>query len=109
MEGTIRRIAAFIDHPVTDGEVARVAAEVNFSNMKKKALAADIKTSDDEPSFFAGGNTSFIFKGTNGRWREVLTEQDLDLYEAAKNQLLSPDCARWLEQGGALPGSSPAG
>jgi aryl sulfotransferase len=109
LEGTIRRIAAFIDHPVTDGEVARVAAEVNFSNMKKKALAADIKTSDDEPSFFAGGNTSFIFKGTNGRWREVLTEQDLDLYEAAKNQLLSPDCARWLEQGGALPGSSPAG
>ena len=102
LEGTIRRIASHIDHPVTDEEVSRIAAEVNFSNMKKKAVEMDENPPEDEPQFFTGGNASFIFKGTNGRWRDVLSDEDLDLYEAAKERVLSPDCAQWLEQGGQV-------
>jgi len=55
---------------------------------------------------FKGGSDAFIFKGTNGRWRDVLTSEDLALYEAAKKRVLTPDCARWLEQGWRAGGTS---
>jgi len=50
---------------------------------------------------FKGGAQTFINKGTNGRWRELLNEADLALYEATMARTLSPDCARRLEQGSA--------
>ena len=51
---------------------------------------------------FIGGAKTFIFKGTNGRWRGVLTDSDLDLYRAAVARELTPDCAAWLEAGGGI-------
>jgi len=104
LPGTIRRIADWIGHSVSATDVDRVAGEVNFASMKKKAIQADESATDDEPQVFAGGNAAFINKGTNGRWREVLTESDLALYEAAKSRVLSPDCAEWLEKGGEVAG-----
>jgi aryl sulfotransferase len=50
---------------------------------------------------FEGGGDAFIYKGTNGRWKDVLDEDDLALYEQAMAKTLPPDCARWLEQGGS--------
>jgi len=100
--GTIRRIAGWIGHPVSDEEVQRVADEASFASMKKKAIKADEEAGSEEPQFFAGGNASFINKGTNGRWRDVLTEEDLVLYEDTKARVLAPDCANWLENGGWL-------
>ena len=44
---------------------------------------------------------SFFFKGTNGRWVDVLTPEDLELYEQARQRVLSADCAEWLEKGGS--------
>jgi aryl sulfotransferase len=102
LEGSIRRIADFIGQAVTDAEIARVANEVHFGNIKKKAIEMDKKPVVDEPQFFAGGKASFIFKGTNGRWKEALTEDDRALYEATKKRILSADCADWLEQGGQV-------
>ena len=102
LEGTIRRIAGWIDLPVTDDEITRVAAEANFASMKNKALAMDADPDPQEPQYFAGGNASFIFKGSNGRWRDVLTVEDLELYEAAKRRVLEADCASWLETGGPV-------
>lgn len=45
------------------------------------------------------GLATFIFKGTNGRWKDVLTENELAMYERAKARVLTSDCAAWLEQG----------
>ena len=48
---------------------------------------------------FDGGGGSFINKGTNGRWKDVLSADEIakaDLI-AAKN--LTPDCAHWLRTG----------
>ena len=47
---------------------------------------------------FEGGASRFFHKGTNGRWREVLTESDLALYEAAAADL-DPELRSWLEAG----------
>jgi len=42
---------------------------------------------------------TFINKGMNGRWRDVLTAADLERYEAAFRRKVSPACADWLEHG----------
>jgi aryl sulfotransferase len=50
---------------------------------------------------FERGGDTFIHKGTNGRWRDVLDEDEIALYHRAMARTLPSDCARWLEQGGA--------
>jgi aryl sulfotransferase len=102
LEGSVRDIATFIDHPVSDAEVARIVDENTFSNVKKKAITADANADPNAPEFFKGGQAGFIFKGTNGRWKDVLTAEDLALYEDAKKRLLSDGCAEWLESGGKV-------
>jgi aryl sulfotransferase len=58
--------------------------------------------------WFEGGSDRFFFKGTNGRWRDVLTAEDLALYETAVARL-EPGLRRWLEAGRlAAPGLVPS-
>ena len=73
-------------------------AEATFRAMKASAQSRD--TGPDE--LFAGGAGRFIFKDTNGRWRDVLTAEDLALYEATVTRVLTPDCRAWLEGRGPL-------
>ncbi len=48
---------------------------------------------------FEKGAASFYYKDTNGRWREVLSADELALYDQAAKRELTPDCRRWLENG----------
>jgi aryl sulfotransferase len=48
---------------------------------------------------FAEGTQRFFHKGVNGRWRDLLTEGDLVLYDAKVREKLSPSLAAWLEHG----------
>jgi aryl sulfotransferase len=52
------------------------------------------------PTFFEGGAGRFFHKGTNGRGRDVLTEEDLALYETAARRL-DRELRTWLEAGAA--------
>ncbi len=36
---------------------------------------------------------------SNGRWKDVLTDADLGLYETAVQCELTPACRAWLENG----------
>ena len=49
--------------------------------------------------FWKEGAKTFFFKGTNGRWKDVLSAEELALYEQKAAQVLTPDCRAWLEQG----------
>ncbi len=95
LPGQIRRLAEFLGIELTSEELERVAESATFDQMKKSFKVMD------EPmrAVFKGGSDAFIFKGTNGRWRDVLSAEDLSFYEAAKERVLSPDCAAWLEAG----------
>ena len=42
---------------------------------------------------------SFINKGTNGRWRDLLSADDIRKYESFAASRLTPDCAHWLATG----------
>ncbi|MCB0172944.1 MAG: sulfotransferase domain-containing protein, partial [Anaerolineae bacterium] len=68
----------------------------NLSAMRQRSLEAG----GAHPILKGGANT-FFFKGMNGRWRDILSDDELAMYEATKSQVLSLACARWLEQGRA--------
>jgi aryl sulfotransferase len=50
-------------------------------------------------AIFDGGAGVFINRGTNGRWKDVLTPQDSLDYERMAVEKLGPECARWLMTG----------
>lgn len=97
LEGETRRIARFlgIEHPAS--AYAEIAESCRFETVKKNPERI---TGNMDP-FFQGGAQSFIYKGTNGRWKDVLSDDELALYREAMARTLEPACARWLEQGGA--------
>ncbi|MFL6447393.1 MAG: hypothetical protein ACJ746_06850 [Bryobacteraceae bacterium] len=47
-----------------------------------------------------GGGATFMNKGTNGRWSDVVTEAEVEQCRSAVERELTPDCAAWLEHGG---------
>ncbi|MCH8035805.1 MAG: sulfotransferase domain-containing protein, partial [Proteobacteria bacterium] len=97
----VRKIADFIDFDISEDKVDAVVEATLFDNVRTKALTLTEKE-DVKNRFFAGGTASFFFKGSNGRWKEVLDETDLAMYEDTKARVLSADCADWLENGGSV-------
>ncbi|MCR9258747.1 MAG: sulfotransferase domain-containing protein [Pseudomonadaceae bacterium] len=101
LEGSVKGLAAFLGETPTAEHLAQVVENTTFKNVKANAAKLD-KEGDPRGVVFKGGAEGFFFKGTNGRWRDVLTDEDLVLYEQAKQRVLSPDCAQWLEDGGPV-------
>ena len=52
-------------------------------------------------AIFEGGAGVFINKGVNGRWRDVLTDDDVADYERMVRDELGDECAAWLANGRA--------
>ena len=52
---------------------------------------------------WVGGARTFIYKGTNGRWLDVLTKEDNVKYESLALQNLGAECAHWLATGETPP------
>jgi|TARA_B100000959_G_scaffold100002_1_gene105774 aryl sulfotransferase len=100
LEGIVRKLADFAYIQVNDEKVNRVVEATTFANVKKRIEAEQNNPRD---TMFKGGSKTFFFKGTNGRWKDVLSHSDLTLYEQAKERELTRDCAEWLENGGSLP------
>jgi aryl sulfotransferase len=48
-------------------------------------------------AFWEGGAQTFVNKGTNGRWKDVLTAEDSARYEHRARRELGEACARWLK------------
>jgi aryl sulfotransferase len=97
LEGEVRRIAGFLDIELPDHAFAEIAEACSFETAKKNA---DRITGDMSP-LFRGGNETFFNKGTNGRWKDVLDEDDLALYGRAMEKLPA-SLTRWLEHGGPV-------
>lgn len=90
----LRRITEFLEMDVTDERIQQVVELTMFQNVRKQS-----EVILGEMPILKGGSKTFIHKGTNGRWRDVLSDDELQLYDAAKKRVLEPDCAHWLETG----------
>ena len=53
-------------------------------------------------AFWEGGARTFMNKGTNGRWRDILNDDDNRLYEETARAQLGEECAHWLATGELL-------
>jgi len=95
LEGEILHVARFLDIEVPEEVLPRVVDSVTFSTVKQNAESIW----PGRENSFRGGAQTFFHKGTNSRWKTVLTESDLKLYEAAVARELSVECATWLEHG----------
>jgi aryl sulfotransferase len=100
LAGEMRRIARFIDIDIDETVFPDLVKAATFESMQRtghELMPRVMKT-------FEGGADRFFYKGENDRWRGVLSEDDLALYERKVKASLSPACATWLTHGRAGSG-----
>ena len=56
-------------------------------------------------ALWKGGASTFIKKGTNNRWKGVLTDAQVESYEKIARKKLGKVAADWLAKGSKLPHS----
>ncbi|MET0286208.1 MAG: sulfotransferase domain-containing protein [Polyangiales bacterium] len=92
LSGQIRKVARFLDVPVDQQRWQEIVHHCSFEYMKANAT----KSLPMEGAFWDDGSRTFVNKGVNGRWREVLSRVDVERYEARAERELGPECARWF-------------
>ena len=95
MPGEIRRIAAFLEIPVDEAKWEAILEHCSFAYMKANATASVPLGG----AFWDGGAETFVHKGTNGRWRGMLSAEDSAAYERRAIAELGPEAAAWLLTG----------
>ena len=98
LEGEMRALAGYLEIEVPEERWPAVVDACRFETVKacpEKVMSAGADM------FWKEGPQTFFHKGTNGRWKDVLSGDELRLYDEAMRKL-PPDCAHWLEQGGRL-------
>lgn len=95
MPGEIRRIAEFLEIPINESTWPAILEHCSFDWMKKNAT----KSVPLGGAFWDAGAGVFINKGVNGRWTEVLSDEESAAYENRAEAELGSECARWLATG----------
>jgi aryl sulfotransferase len=95
LPGSMRRIAAFLDIAIDESKFPLMLKHCSFDYMKAHATASVPLGG----MLWDGGAETFIHKGENGRWRDVLTAEDNARYEAKAIAELGEACAGWLKDG----------
>jgi aryl sulfotransferase len=98
LDGEMRRIAEFLDIEVDAALWPAVVEGCTFEGMRARA-----EQIGDFSQMFEGGAEGFLFKGINGRWRDVLTDEEVADYERRVADTLPEAAARWLEGGRHTP------
>ena len=95
LDGEIRRIAAFLEIDTPAATLAQIVAAASFDTMREQGA----QLMPNAARSWDGGAERFLFKGVNGRWKALLTAEDLAAYDARVKAEFSPALAAWLEQG----------
>ena len=95
MPGQIRQIAEFLDISIDENNWESILLHCSFDYMKVNAS----KSVPFDGALWEGGFQSFIHKGTNGRWCEVLDSAEIEKYRRRATEELSTECAYWLATG----------
>ena len=95
MPKQIRKIAEFLSIPIAEDKWRSILLHCSFNYMKVNAT----KTVPFDGALWEGGIQSFIHKGTNGRWSEVLDNDEIKKYENRAAEELGNECAHWLATG----------
>jgi aryl sulfotransferase len=96
LDGQMRRVADFLSIEVDEPTWPALVEKMTFQAMKDRAD----EVVPGSGGFLHGGAQQFLNKGTNGRWRGILTAEELVQYDTAVQKQLTLACQRWLELGG---------
>jgi len=94
LDGQIRRIARFLGVDVADDQWSVIAEHCSFDYMRREFKKIEVLE-----RFFRGGGDTFINKGTNGRWKDVLSAKEIERCDEEAARHLTADCAHWLKTG----------
>jgi aryl sulfotransferase len=92
LEGSIRAIAEFLGIDTASLDLETIVEHCTFDYMKAHAELSAPRGGMN----WDGGAATFINKGTNGRWSDVLSADEVAAYEARAVAELGPECAAWL-------------
>jgi aryl sulfotransferase len=95
----IRRIAAFLEIEIDEAQLPAILEHCSFDYMRQ-----ELAKLEEMHQFFTGGGETFVYKGTNGRWKEVLSAQEIGMADQAAARHLTRDCAHWLKTGESQDG-----
>lgn len=93
--GEIRRIADFLGMPLNGAVLPSITQAVSLEAMREREGRLNQTMNES----WKNGASTFFHKGTNGRWKDVLSAEEVALYAAKAAQVLTPQCRAWLEQG----------
>jgi len=95
LRGSMAAMAQAMGIGVSDDLLDKLAAAAEFSNMKKNAdrflPGAGLGVWKKDEDFFRNG--------TSGQWRDVLTDDDIALYDSEMLKLLPAEDVHWLTYG----------
>lgn len=95
LSGEMHKLAAFLEIDIDAAAWPGIVERCTFDYMKNNAE----KVVPMAGAVFDGGGKTFINKGVAGRWRDILTTDDITKYEGMAASNLTPDCAHWLTTG----------
>jgi aryl sulfotransferase len=93
LAGEMWRIGAILDIETPERLWPELVKAATFSEMKQRH--EQIAPNADQAIWRDG--SKFFNQGTNGQWRGVLSDECLQLYEAAKREKLEPSLAQWVD------------
>ncbi len=96
MAGEIQKIADFLDITIDPSQWEAILTHCSFDYMKQHAS----KSVPLGGAFWDGGSQTFIHKGVNGRWKDILSQEDSERYERMAEEKLGKECAQWLNNNG---------
>ena len=99
LDGEMRRISEFLDVDILETVWPALVNAARFENMRAAGdqLMPQLKA-------FLGGSENFFYKATNERWRTILADDDLALYEAKVGEKFTPGLAAWIAGGRLVAG-----
>jgi aryl sulfotransferase len=92
LAGSMRGVAEFLGVAIDESRWPALVDRCTFESMKARADEIG------EFSAFVGGADTFLYKGTNNRWRDVLTDGELAAFERCSAENLPAAAARWLNR-----------
>ena len=93
--GQMARIAEHLGVERSRARLAELAPAASFNEMK--TAATTVAPNSDQG--FWKSTDDFFFSGTSGQWKDLLTDEDVAVYEKRIAELAPPDLVHWLEHG----------
>jgi aryl sulfotransferase len=90
----LRRLAAFLGIAIDETSFPAMLTHCHIDYMREHAAKLPAFT-----RIFAHGSASFFHRGTNDRWRDVLSAEEIARCDARAARELSAECAQWLRTG----------